>query len=125
MRPLYTVSDNKTDRANQISVEIALNAEHEIFKAHFPGDPIFPGVYMIRIVKDAMKNFTGENLYLAKARNIKFLAKINPHEYPEIRMDISLQKTPQNDFHVTAQTRWGEVVFFKFSGVFSRELKAK
>ena len=39
---------------------IRLNPDHTIFKAHFPGSPILPGVCQVQILTDPMENTTLE-----------------------------------------------------------------
>jgi len=36
----------------QLKAEIFINKEHEIFKGHFPNNPVMPGVCMIQIIKE-------------------------------------------------------------------------
>ena len=57
---------------------ISLNKEHAIYKAHFPGNPITPGVCIIQICKELMEQHTGESLFLQKIQNVKFLSIIDP-----------------------------------------------
>ena len=42
---------------------IILNKDHEIFKGHFPGNPVTPGVCMMQIVKELTEEFTGKKLF--------------------------------------------------------------
>ena len=42
-----------------ISAQIKLNPKHEIFKGHFPGKPIMPGVCMIQIIKELTERSLG------------------------------------------------------------------
>ena len=36
---------------DMVTTNIELNAAHSIFKGHFPGQPIVPGVCMMQMVK--------------------------------------------------------------------------
>ena len=119
MNPLYTLATLAPKTIGEIELEISLNSDHEIFAAHFPGDPILPGVCMIQIVKEAVQNFSQRTLRLKKSRNIKFLAKVNPTEYPKVRMNIQIQRSETGDYQANAQTFSEELVFFKFTGLYS------
>ncbi|MBQ0740088.1 3-hydroxyacyl-ACP dehydratase, partial [Aquimarina celericrescens] len=37
---------------NISTVTITINKNHKIFKGHFPGNPVTPGVCMIQIIKE-------------------------------------------------------------------------
>ena len=40
----------REERCDKQCFTIRLNGEHEIFKAHFPGEPITPGVCQLQMV---------------------------------------------------------------------------
>ena len=43
---------NMVSGSDGLEVMIRLNPEHEIFRAHFPGQPITPGVCQIQMVTE-------------------------------------------------------------------------
>ena len=48
----YTIkSIDKKDDQNY-TVVLFINENHEVFKGHFPGNPIMPGVCMMQIIKE-------------------------------------------------------------------------
>ena len=62
--------------------EIALNPEHFIFKAHFPGNPVTPGVCQLGIVEELMSKRAQTPLRLSHINNIKYMNIISPVECP-------------------------------------------
>lgn len=100
----FTIEESSS--ATQIAVR--LNSEHPIYQAHFPGEPITPGVCIIQIAKELLeealqggnycendKNWQGQN-HLVAVKNVKFLAPISPLETPLVT--YTLQKvTPSDD----------------------------
>lgn len=84
---LYTVDElKKTD--TEITAKITLNANHEIFEGHFPGNPIMPGVCMMQIIKEMTERVLKKELILQTSTNIKFMAKINPETHPNLLINI-------------------------------------
>lgn len=75
---------------NGIFVKIHLNKNHDIFKGHFPGNPVMPGVCMIQIIKELTEKATKKNLFLAVSSNIKFMAIINPEKNPDLQLTIDI-----------------------------------
>ncbi|MHA7057014.1 3-hydroxyacyl-ACP dehydratase [Aquimarina sp. M1] len=63
---------------------IALNPNSSVFKGHFPGNPITPGVCTLQIIKELTEKRLGCSLFMKKASNVKFMAVINPEKTPDL-----------------------------------------
>ncbi|TQO37872.1 3-hydroxyacyl-[acyl-carrier-protein] dehydratase [Arenibacter algicola] len=100
-----------------ISAQIKLNPKHEIFKGHFPGKPIMPGVCMIQIIKELTERSLGQDLFLSVASNVKFMAIINPETDPILIIDINLSEM-DGLFKVKSTTIFGETVALKLNATF-------
>ena len=98
-------------------VEIHLDSAHPIFHGHFPGNPVVPGVCQVQMITETLSQILSTPLLLTHADNIKFLSMINPTEYP----DISLELTLKNGLgeNVTASLGYRDKSFLKFKGVFN------
>jgi len=102
-------SENNTFRAN-----IKLNKDHEIFKGHFPGNPVTPGVCMMQIVKDLAEKFTDSKLFLKSASNVKFMAIINPFETPDLVLELDINEK-DGEVKIKNTTIFGETIALKMS----------
>ncbi|HET8809823.1 MAG TPA: 3-hydroxyacyl-ACP dehydratase [Flavobacteriaceae bacterium] len=76
---------------NQVFTLIKINSEHPLFAGHFPGNPVTPGVLMIQIFKEQAERFSGKNLQLARASNIKFLTVIEPETEAKVRLESEIE----------------------------------
>ncbi|MBC8770144.1 3-hydroxyacyl-ACP dehydratase [Arenibacter sp. BSSL-BM3] len=113
---LYTTETfNKNEEG--ISAQIKLNPKHEIFKGHFPGKPIMPGVCMIQIIKELTERGLGKDLFLSIASNVKFMAIINPETDPTLVIDINLSEL-DGLIKIKSTTTFGETVALKLSATF-------
>ena len=72
----YTVQ-SFTNEEGIAKASISINAAHEIFKGHFPGQPVVPGVCMTQIVKELLEKAITKETRLLKADHLKFLSVIN------------------------------------------------
>lgn len=70
--------------ANETVYQIHLNSSHIIYKAHFPSQPITPGVCIIEIAQELLQELLGLSLILTQVNNVKFLHVISPVESPFI-----------------------------------------
>lgn len=110
-----TLIENLPD---SVLAKVLLNAEHPIFKGHFPGTPVFPGVCQIELIKDILSKIFKREILMPEAGSIKFLNVIEPQHTPELIVKLNFQKQAENTFNTTASIDNGERFFLKFKGIF-------
>ena len=81
---------------------IILNSDHAIYKAHFPKNPVTPGVCLVQIASECLEQKVGRKLYIKDVKNIKFLTILSPLEIN--RVDIIFTKIIEGETECTAQT---------------------
>ena len=59
------------------TTRIQLHEEHPIYQAHFPGNPITPGVCIVQMIGELAERQVGHSLILCKIANLKFLAPVD------------------------------------------------
>ena len=97
---LFSVEDRR-DSDGVFEFDIRLNAGHYIYRAHFPGEPITPGVCILQIAKELLETALGCGLDLSCVRNIKFLRIIKPDETPSLTFVVNPSES--DDGSVKAQ----------------------
>ena len=76
---LYTiVASEMTENGGTYTIK--LDPEHFIYKAHFPGEPITPGVCIMQIAHELLQSLCGCELEIDCVKNVKFLRVIVPAE---------------------------------------------
>lgn len=86
MNDFYTLSDIVAGE-NKWEGKIAFNAAHAIFKGHFPGQPVVPGVCMMQIVKEVLEFAMNKKIQIQQAGQVKFLQLITPDITPVIHLE--------------------------------------
>lgn len=89
LNQMYTITGRETLDESTCSFAIHLDAEHFIYKAHFPGEPITPGVCIMQIAKELMAEAVASPLQLDTVKNIKFLRIISPLEVTDVTYTVS------------------------------------
>jgi 3-hydroxyacyl-[acyl-carrier-protein] dehydratase len=117
---LYFVRSRQVSN-NAVNALIVFNEDHDIFKGHFPGQPVVPGVCMIQVIRELTEAATNLRLCIPEADNIKFLSVIDPRENKNIQVDISYSKIA-DEFEILATMLSGPVTYFKFKGIFRKAL---
>jgi 3-hydroxyacyl-[acyl-carrier-protein] dehydratase len=112
----YKVKE-KTSAGNKISVVIELDPSHEIYKGHFPQQPIVPGVLQIQILKELLEEQTGKKFMMTAGDNIKFTGMIIPSQSPLINIEMNYQDK-ENEMITEAKLFMGDTVFTKYKGKF-------
>lgn len=90
---LYTITH--ADNAGMTYTVRLLN-DCAIYRAHFPGEPITPGVCIVQMAKELMELHTGAHLEIAKVKDARFLSVLSPTTTSEITFKLS-NITPAND----------------------------
>ncbi len=85
----FFIVESTNDTDNGFEAVLRTNPEHPIYKAHFPGSPITPGVCVIQTAGELLENKLGRKLYLQSIKNVKFLMVIIPEEGKKIRYSFS------------------------------------
>jgi 3-hydroxyacyl-[acyl-carrier-protein] dehydratase len=104
---------------HSVKAVLELNPSHDIFKGHFPGTPVVPGVCMLQMVKEVLENILEKETKLKNAAHIKFLTVINPQETTIIQLDLKYSHVENKEASITASLFNDGVVYFKCKGLFS------
>ena len=117
LKDFYTLNTLQQIAANTYLCTLTLNAEHPIFKGHFPNNPVTPGVCMMQIIKNLTEEITEHKLFLAKTTNVKFMALINPITHPVLQLTLAIQHKDA-DIQVKNITSFGETVALKLTNLY-------
>lgn len=91
MKNLYTVVNSVQD-GDSIQTSLKVNAAHELYKGHFPGRPVTPGVVLMQLFKEESERISEEKLSLKRASNVKFTAVFDPTHNDELVLESNLEK---------------------------------
>lgn len=120
LKDFYKVLSEEKTSDSKYNITILVNEKHEVFKGHFPGNPIMPGVCMIQIIKELTEKITNETLMIQTLANVKFMALINPENNPELRLELDITRTEDNLVKVKNTTYFNETVALKLSNVYKK-----
>ncbi len=118
LEDFYKVEKIDLSSASTYTAYVRLNKDHDIFKGHFPGKPITPGVCMIQIIKNISSQIIGKTLKLKYTGEIKFLAIINPEVHPELTLSIVLKENGDNTVTVKNVTSIGDTIALKMNATY-------
>ncbi len=108
-------SDDKT------IASIEFNKEHDIYKGHFPGLPITPGVCQVQMVQEILSDSLAKKYHLKSARDIKFLNFIDPAKVDSLQLELSLSSINDSTIAVNVLLLKNEINYLKMRSVFATE----
>ncbi len=118
---LYTILSQQQEDGHHV-FHLRLHPEWPIYKAHFPGHPITPGVCIVQTVQELLQRLMHRRLTLVQAKNVKYLAIISPEETTELTVTFSLiEEQPDGSLKLQAQVASGETLCTKLSLTFKEE----
>lgn len=85
---LYTVTDVRHE-GETTRFTLLLDPSHVIYRVHFPGEPVTPGVCLVQMAGELQEERLGRKLQLQKAVNVKFLSPVSPLSTPRITVSVS------------------------------------
>lgn len=120
LKNFYEIKSLERTAEGKYTAQITINAAHDVFKGHFPGNPVTPGVCMMQIIKELTQEVVNVPLVMTSASNIKFMALINPEATPELKLELDVTETETGEVKVKNTTCFNETVALKLSCIYSK-----
>lgn len=93
---LYTIKDKQMPDGISGSIyELELNPSSIIYQAHFPGEPITPGVCIVQMGQELVEDALQKKLRISFVKNVKFLSILSPQQ--SVAVTFLLQKVQVSD----------------------------
>jgi len=120
LKDFYKVISLENTAENNYLAMILINENHEVFKGHFPGNPIMPGVCMTQIIKELTEQITESSLFMQSLSNVKFMALINPFNTPELRLELDISINETDLIKVKNVTYFDDTLALKLNSVYRK-----
>lgn len=104
-----------------VRATIRLHSQHDIFKGHFPNNPVTPGVCMLHIFKELSEKYLQKKLQITECSNVKFMALINPETHPVLQLNLTLSETETGVFKVKATAAFEDTTAIKLNIVLTQK----
>lgn len=115
LNSFFHIVGDATDNDGSFSVSVRLNPAHPIYRVHFPGQPVTPGVCQLQMVMEILSDRLGRRLVLTDVKNVKYMAVIVPDDVPLLSVDFRKVALEGEVCTLTAVLSHGSQVFSKMS----------
>lgn len=112
MNDFYTVQDLQY-QDNRMTCRISYDEQHPVFKGHFPGQPVVPGVCTLQTIKELLETMLQRKLVLQQAAQVKYLRLLTPDRKPSVLVEVQ-EQAGQWQANASLQDEGTDV--FKLSG---------
>lgn len=120
LKDFYTISSIEKNDSQKYLAIIFINKNHDVFKGHFPSNPIMPGVCMMQIIKELTEQITQTSLLMQSLSNVKFMALINPEANPELHLELDITETEDGLIKVKNTTFFDQTTALKLASVYKK-----
>lgn len=111
---LYTLLD-WTDDQDKAVFTVRLRPESLIYKAHFPSQPITPGVCIVQMAQELMEKKVGQDLEVVAVKKVKFLSVIEPKQGAVLTVEVSRMKCADDTVSASVAVKEDDDVKTKIS----------
>lgn len=87
---------------NGARYDAILDVNHPVFRGHFPGQPVVPGVFTLKMVKECVSDLLGHSVRYQTIKECKFLSAIIPGQHHQLEVTIG-HKTENHQTNITAE----------------------
>lgn len=98
---LYNIIDKKETDPETFSYTIAFIPECEIYRIHFPGNPVTPGTCLVETGRELFESHLDKRLNIKTINGLKIMIPVNPLIYPEVEIKFNIKQNdpPLPDLH--------------------------
>lgn len=100
----YQVTDMQTDTQADGSTaiyHISLLPDCDVYRGHFPGKPVCPGVCNMETIKECAMHVTGKKLFISSIKQCRLTAVATPESCPSLEVRLKVVPT-ENGYTIMA-----------------------
>jgi 3-hydroxyacyl-[acyl-carrier-protein] dehydratase len=120
LQDFYTIEQLDTISEGKYVAIVNLNKDHDIFKGHFPGNPVTPGVCMMQIIKELSEEILKNSLFMTNSSNVKFMALINPDVNSKLKLELEISGDITTEIKVKNVTYFDDTVALKLTNTYKK-----
>ena len=91
---LFIIDSQKIEEGHAVFT-ITLNPQHKIYKGHFPGDGITPGVCILQMASDLFSIIQQQNFVISSMKSVKLMhgqsrARNDDQNHPDLLSGVAI-----------------------------------
>ncbi len=111
----YRIISNTREEGRTI-YKVALLPDCDVYKGHFPGDPVCPGVCNIQTIKELVAKETGHEMTIRAIKRCRLTAIATPVKCDELDITIAITSNDNDSYAVQADIKDAHETYMVFMG---------
>jgi 3-hydroxyacyl-[acyl-carrier-protein] dehydratase len=115
----YFTIEKRYKEDDDVTFSVKLNPDHKVYKGHFPGMPVCPGVCNIQMIKECIEEYTGKKFIIDTIGQCKFSSLITPVDNKDLKIIVRIE--PLDELYkikASVTNPDNSTVFIQFKGDF-------
>lgn len=112
---LYNIVSSTEESSAAARFKISLIPESEVFRAHFPGEPIMPGACILQVALELYNRWKQCEAEISKVTNLKFLSVISPDKVTKLNVSIEIKKQEEGQTSIKVDFYDADTEYTKMS----------
>lgn len=115
----FSVLHEEKITANDAAYLCELKADCDVYRGHFPGKPVSPGVCNIEMIRECAEMLVGEDLKIDTIKQCRLTAVASPTVCPKVDVKVSVARIEGTDnYNVVASISDQERTYMELKGMF-------
>ena len=112
----YKVLNEEHTSATSAAYRLAIIPECAVYKGHFPGNPVCPGVCNIETIKECAMALLKRNLRISHIKQCRLTAIASPAVCPEVTVNVNATDKGQGAWLIMASIADATKSYMEFKG---------
>jgi len=112
----YFHMDRYTEEEGIHIFEVTLDPACDVYRGHFPGKPISPGVCNIGMIRRCTEKVTGNHLRFTSIKQCRLTGLVTPSATPHLTVEIQISRTDADKTSLRAVIKDSEKSYMDLKG---------
>lgn len=114
----FEVKHEEHLNANEAVYLCRLKTDCDVYRGHFPGKPVSPGVCNIEMIRECAEMLTGQDLRIDTIKQCRLTAVASPSICPEVDVHITVARIEGTDqYNIIATIADAERSYMELKGL--------
>ena len=91
----FSLLSQSVEADGSVLSTVKLNPDCEVYKGHFPGNPVSPGVCNLQMLKECVEHYTNEKLTIVSIKQCRYSALITPLKQSVLQFRATIEKAEE------------------------------
>ena len=102
-------------------VRVRFNPDSRVYKGHFPGTPVSPGVCNIEVIRQCAEALHGRKLRILYIKQCRLTTMMSPFSHPNADVSIDMQEKESGVYRLSASIGEGDMTYLTLKADVSDE----